>query len=416
MPGLWLRLSAASVEYCNIYDNGVRNVYAYDCGPDLDYSWFCGASDEEIRFYSSGTTRYPCMEYSNIPTTDFPGSEGRGTADWAVYWESSSNVVLESDENWWGASSSTVEANWDSIINPPDMNSDFINYTTADSPSRNFAPRSTRRTEVSADVAVFQNAREAERNERRSDALTAYRSIISTYPGSEYALRSIERVFRVMTVEEPSKETFLNYFSGLASRTENPEPLRSAALEMHRRALVWFGEYDQAITAYRAVALDSTAGNSERRGAWLQVAFIAHYADNTELRDGAIAQVLKDGNDTPEARTVHEFWEDRATAYRPTDIVAQLPIEASLEAFPNPFNPTTTLRYSVPADGQMKISIYNIAGQHVRTLVDRNMTAGYYSVAWHGRDAMNRRVGSGVYVVRFTTPNRIITKRITMVY
>ena len=64
----------------------------------------------------------------------------------------------------------------------------------------------------------------------------------------------------------------------------------------------------------------------------------------------------------------------------------------------------------------MKISIYNIAGQHVRTLVDRNMTAGYYSVAWHGRDAMNRRVGSGVYVVRFTTPNRIITKRITMVY
>ncbi|MCK4597505.1 T9SS type A sorting domain-containing protein, partial [bacterium] len=68
--------------------------------------------------------------------------------------------------------------------------------------------------------------------------------------------------------------------------------------------------------------------------------------------------------------------------------------------YPNPFNPETTLRYALPRDGQIRLKIFNIRGQLVKTLVDGERRAGHYSVVWKGRDDCDRPVASGIYFVQ----------------
>ena len=73
------------------------------------------------------------------------------------------------------------------------------------------------------------------------------------------------------------------------------------------------------------------------------------------------------------------------------------------EAWPNPFNPQTTVRFSIPNRGRhlvTSLKIYDVAGQQVATLVDDAVGAGVFEARWDGRDARGQRVASGVYFVR----------------
>ncbi|MFA5510220.1 MAG: FG-GAP-like repeat-containing protein [Candidatus Cloacimonadaceae bacterium] len=65
--------------------------------------------------------------------------------------------------------------------------------------------------------------------------------------------------------------------------------------------------------------------------------------------------------------------------------------------FPNPFNPETTISYSLEEAGAVSLTIYNIKGQPVKTLVNDHKAAGSHSVIWNGTDQSNRPVSSGVY-------------------
>ena len=78
---------------------------------------------------------------------------------------------------------------------------------------------------------------------------------------------------------------------------------------------------------------------------------------------------------------------------------------------PNPFNPSTVIPYRLDVDGPVRLVVYNLVGQHVRTLVDEAQTAGAYRVHWDARDAAGRRVSSGVYFIRLHYPGGVHTRR-----
>jgi len=65
--------------------------------------------------------------------------------------------------------------------------------------------------------------------------------------------------------------------------------------------------------------------------------------------------------------------------------------------FPNPFNPETTIGFDVPREARVKITILNILGQKIKTLVDQNFPAGKYQAVWLGDDDSGRKIVSGVY-------------------
>jgi hypothetical protein len=83
--------------------------------------------------------------------------------------------------------------------------------------------------------------------------------------------------------------------------------------------------------------------------------------------------------------------------------MATTPAQFALnQNFPNPFNPETTIKYSLADDAQVQLRIYNIVGQVVRTLVQDRQVAGRYSIRWDGRDDRGLTVSSGIYFSQIT--------------
>ncbi|OIO65747.1 MAG: hypothetical protein AUJ47_02415 [Candidatus Marinimicrobia bacterium CG1_02_48_14] len=68
-----------------------------------------------------------------------------------------------------------------------------------------------------------------------------------------------------------------------------------------------------------------------------------------------------------------------------------------LSAFPNPFNPTTTIRYTLPENGRVTVTIYDQLGRRVNQLVSAKQNAGEYTAQWNGRDDTGRQLASGLY-------------------
>jgi len=81
-----------------------------------------------------------------------------------------------------------------------------------------------------------------------------------------------------------------------------------------------------------------------------------------------------------------------------------IPTNFSLEQnYPNPFNPTTDIAFSIAKSSAVQLEIFNVLGQRVRTLVDKKMAPGSYTLNWDSRNESGERVGSGVYFYRLTT-------------
>ncbi len=82
--------------------------------------------------------------------------------------------------------------------------------------------------------------------------------------------------------------------------------------------------------------------------------------------------------------------------------------------FPNPFNPETTIAFSVPAAGATTLKIYNLKGQVVRTLVNDVREAGNHSVVWNGMDDNGNSVASGMYLYRVNHNDKSITRKMLL--
>jgi fibronectin type 3 domain-containing protein len=82
-------------------------------------------------------------------------------------------------------------------------------------------------------------------------------------------------------------------------------------------------------------------------------------------------------------------------------------------SYPNPFNPTTVIRYDLPQTAEVRLVVYDLLGRDVVHLVDHQMEAGAHQVMWNGRDKLGRLLPSGIYIARMITPAYI--KSIKMV-
>ncbi len=83
--------------------------------------------------------------------------------------------------------------------------------------------------------------------------------------------------------------------------------------------------------------------------------------------------------------------------------------------YPNPFNPTTTISFALPEKGQTELSIFNLAGQQIRTLVNSELPAGSHSVVWDGKDVNHQVVPSGIYFYKIVTNNMTETRRMVLI-
>ena len=83
--------------------------------------------------------------------------------------------------------------------------------------------------------------------------------------------------------------------------------------------------------------------------------------------------------------------------------------------FPNPFNPGTLIKYQLPEKAKVRLNIYNLLGQKVRTLVDAELEPGFKSIYWDGRDDFGRTVSAGVYIYELVAGSYVATRKMVMV-
>ncbi|MFH1526802.1 MAG: T9SS type A sorting domain-containing protein [Bacteroidota bacterium] len=78
--------------------------------------------------------------------------------------------------------------------------------------------------------------------------------------------------------------------------------------------------------------------------------------------------------------------------------------------YPNPFNPTTTINFSLPKTGRVSLSIFNILGQEVEVLIDKEMLPGRHSIKWKAAE-----MPSGIYLLRLQSGEFVETGKMTLI-
>jgi hypothetical protein len=93
----------------------------------------------------------------------------------------------------------------------------------------------------------------------------------------------------------------------------------------------------------------------------------------------------------------------------------EVPIGVELfQNYPNPFNPSTTISFSLPEKSYVTLTIHNVLGQRVKTLLSHELSAGTHSVVWDGTDAHGDDVASGVYVYRLMADEVVLSRKMVL--
>lgn len=96
---------------------------------------------------------------------------------------------------------------------------------------------------------------------------------------------------------------------------------------------------------------------------------------------------------------------------------ARLPLPTHFalhQNYPNPFNPSTTIEFALPASLPVSLTVYDLGGRNVVTLLDRRLEPGHHRATWDGRDASGRVVSSGIYLARLHTPKYSATRKMLL--
>ena len=93
------------------------------------------------------------------------------------------------------------------------------------------------------------------------------------------------------------------------------------------------------------------------------------------------------------------------------ETTAEVPQAFALEAYPNPFNGSTTIRFDLPESGEVELAVYNLTGQKVVTLADGPREPGTYTLRWDGRGDGGRELASGVYLYRLQVGRELLETR-----
>ena len=87
---------------------------------------------------------------------------------------------------------------------------------------------------------------------------------------------------------------------------------------------------------------------------------------------------------------------------------------ALLQNYPNPFNPTTTLRYDIPENSHVTITIYDMLGRQVKTLINQTQDAGFISVIWDATNDFGKPVSAGVYLYQIQAGEFVQTRKMVL--
>jgi parallel beta-helix repeat protein len=267
---------------------------------------------------------------------------------------------------------------------------------------------------------LFKQALQAEEAGDVELAKQLYTSIVVTEPDSLYALQCLGRLNSVYAGTPDLISELRSIYNAYALSCS--DSLLIASAEVRSVMLDRFAmQYLQAIQGYEDL-LQGSASELDSLLCLLDIAYTLEdiyyndqgkgmYIGATYHSNGMHITSLKEAR-----HTVDRIWGEILSTSDNTSIPnAPVPTKLDITNYPNPFNPSTTIAFSLPEEGIVRMVIYNIRGQQVKELIAGNMSRGFHKVIWDGRDNRSRSVSSGLYFVRIEVGKTSIVKKITMI-
>jgi len=230
-----------------------------------------------------------------------------------------------------------------------------------------------------------------------------------TVPATLYSKYSYE--VEKETVSDIDWSANISVESGNLTRTLTFGTADNAKTGIDNADITLFPAFPGTADAYLDNHLSKSIVNSDNQSEWNLVVsdFASVTVDLSNVSDDW--DIYINGIN---AREVSNFNLDAGT-YKINAAYRFVPSEYSLaQNSPNPFNPMTSINYYVPAEGPVKIEVYNVLGENLRTLVDDVKTAGSWTARWDGYDNSGNRLSSGVYFYKMTSGSFSETKKMTL--
>ena len=165
------------------------------------------------------------------------------------------------------------------------------------------------------------------------------------------------------------------------------------------------GDYVDAINLYQNIIEDPLTSEIDVILAELSQAYSYYLLSEAdpELRNGIMVELKYKPEDlSAYLETQNEIYGKISQLLGDDGFEEELPeiYEFKYTNYPNPFNPETTIAFTLPKENRTILNIYNIRGQRVRSLWNDTLSEGHHKIVWNGRDENDRQVGSGVYFYR----------------
>lgn len=355
-----------------------------------------GVARAEIRLESES---YPIIDDARNDIN----SDGMG---YSLYNASSERLLqLMARNNYWGSTNpftirySIYPSSWDVVYNPFSMEPNTSFFHVNDNP--------------------FKQALLAEEGGDIALAKQLYATIVTTEPDSLYALQSLGRLNAIYSgsPEAVSDLRYIYYaYNAICSDSSLVKNANIKSIMIDR----FDGLYPDALIGYEdELLLCNTELDSLL--CLLDIAYTIqdmYYDDQTK---GAHTSTVYRANginisSLKEAKQeIYHLWDAILTISENMNAdIVPFPTKLDITNYPNPFNPSTTIAFSLPDEGIVRLSVFNIRGQRVRELIDGSMPRGFHKVVWDGKDNSNRSVSSGLYFVRIETDKTSNVRKIMM--
>jgi len=291
---------------------------------------------------------------------------------------------LDISNNWWG----TIDVDYinENLLSNPEA---FILEPICREHNNDYDP-----TELSDSRLLYESGIEDMMNEDYTAAESTFRTLISTYPNCSEIAISFSSLFSCYYLGSGNLSELQDYYLNLVpSYPENPEnKILNNLITFCKRKK---GEFDNAIADYEEILLN----NPTYEDSCYAVIDIGNtYLEAEGRASGRLKELI------PESAKKHDALTGRLLAsIRDNSIIQNspsIPNAVLYGNYPNPFNPETTISFSIPQKAKVNLSVFNIKGQKVTTITNDVFEKGKYDLIWSGTDSNNRAVSTGVYFYR----------------
>ncbi len=246
-------------------------------------------------------------------------------------------------------------------------------------------------------------------------AIDLFEQVVDKYPGTLSSIKALGKVASCYwALNQP--QSLSDYLNKIV---DNPQ---YAVLKPHAYNLLipyhlHVKDYQQALQLSDEIFADSPDENMSCDVLYGKGIIYLYYVEDTTRAAEAFQQVLARYPDSPTAFLAQAKLEKMGESVPIPGEPATAPetIETlALEGYPNPFNPTATIRFGLPEAGRVTLVVYDLMGREVVRLVEGYRDAGWQAIVWDGRNARGREVPTGIYIARLVTPQGAKAMKLVM--